>query len=424
MLVRVTTMKRITIAVLALLAVSLSAEVQEKKDEKAGPRYPPPPIKKIFLATRGKKGWKPAIPSGFKLLDWDGHDVLDAAPTKNAVFVETDYFRILSTLPPQKLNPYTWPRIRETVAMLAPIYPQLRKKYPILKGKVLAHFIAVHMHRVMVDCWKVFGSDLDTYAQYFKDYKHGPYMRQKDKFESYFFGKRADYLNFADKFTGRGDTDGIRHRPPVTDVLVVLLPPPPGGAKNLNSWVATIVHNWVHNFLMSEIKNSWAIPIWLDVGFAHWFERREGPHDSYCFYESANRPRFTSGDWPPKIRTVLVSGESPDFAEFFDKKSLSDFSGVEHGICYGLLDYIIRERVKCMKPYCTVLRDAHRAGTLGQTRKHFRTAFGETPSTFFEKWREWAMENYSKAGRVAILGDPPVLGGKKGDGKKGKRNRR
>jgi hypothetical protein len=43
---------------------------------------------------------------------------------------------------------------------------------------------------------------------------------------------------------------------------------------------------------------------------------------------------------------------------------------------------------------------------------------------FFEKWREWAMENYSKAGRVAIQGDPPVLGGKKGDGKKGKRNRR
>jgi len=419
LLERVTVMKRIALAILALLAVTLSAQ---EKDEKAAPRYPPPPIKKIFLAQRGKKGWKPALPGDFKLLDFDGRDVLAAAPSKNAVYAETDYFRILSTLPPQKLNPYTWPRIRETVAMLAPVYPQLKKKYPILKGTVLAHFIAVHMHRVMVDCWKIFGTDVDTYAQYFKDYKHGPYMRQKDKFESYFFGRREDYLQFADKFTGRGDTDGIRHRPPVTDVLVVLLPPPPGGAKNLNSWVATIVHNWAHNFLMSEVKNSYAIPIWFDVGFAHWFERREGPHDSYCFHESANRPRFTSGDWPTKIRSLLVTGNAPEFDEFFDKNSLGEFTGDEHGVCYGLLDYMIRERVEQIKPFCAALRNSHVTGTLGQHRKHFREAWGEGASMFYEKWRTWAKESYSKNGRVAIAGDPVVLGGKKDA--KGAKNRR
>jgi hypothetical protein len=394
--------KRLVYLFTALLAASVCGPAQEG-EKPPGKRYPPLPVDKIFLAKRVGRSFRPALPQDFKLLDFEGPEVLDTIQARELVYAETDYFRLISTVPPQKVTPETWPRIRETIALLSARYPKLKRGYPVLRGEVLAHFFSVHMHRAMVDAWKIFGSDMGTYEQYLRDYKHGPYMRQPNKFEIYLFGNREAYLEFSDHFTGRRYRDGVRHRAPVTDVLVVLLPPPPGGNKDFNAWVATVIHNWIHNVLMSEIKNSYVIPWWLDVGFAHWFERREGPHDSFCFDESGDPPRFTSGDWLPKIRNLIVTGKAPEFAEFFDKKTLAEFSGEEHAICYSLADYIIRKRVEGVKPFCDILREKP-----GSRREHFQEAWGESPSLFYEKWRAWAKETYTKKGRV-VLNDPPAV---------------
>ncbi|MBN2491037.1 MAG: hypothetical protein JXQ29_09320 [Planctomycetes bacterium] len=394
-------MKRLAALVVALLAAPGWAQEADAPPPK---RYPPPPIDSILLAKRVGSGFRPALPEGFKLLDFEAPEVLATIEARELVYAETDYFRLVSTVPPQKVAPETWPRIRETLQMLAPRYPQLKRGFPVLQGELLAHFFAVHMHRAMVDAWKTFGSDMGTYEQYLRDYKHGPYMRQKNKFEIYLFGNREAYLRFSDRFTGRLYRDGVRHRAPVTDVLVVLLPPPPGGARDLNGWVATVIHNWIHNVLMSEIKNSYVIPIWLDVGFAHWFERREGPHDCFCFDESGAPPRFASGDWLPRIHNLITTAKVPEFADFFDKTTLAQFDGVEHAISYSLVDYLIRERVAGLKPFCDIRREKP-----GTQREHFQEAWDESPSLFFEKWRAWAREHYTKKGRLALKDPPAVL---------------
>lgn len=393
---------------LFLLVVGLAAQ-DEKPAEPEAPakRYPPLPLN-VHISRRVGKTWKPPLPQGFKLLDFDGPEMLATIEAKDLIYLETGYLRLISTVPPQKVTPKTWARIKQTLAILAPVYPQFRKKYPLVKGEALAHYFALHMHRTMVDCWKILGSDMDTYEQYLRDYKHGPYMRQPNKFEIYLFGKQKDYLKFADAYTGRAYRDGVRHRAPVSDVLALLLPPPPGGAKDFHGWTATVIHNWSHNVLMSEIKNSFVIPVWLDVGFAHWFERREGDYNTYCFDESGDPPRFASGDWLPKIRTMVATGRAPELEEFFNKTTLSEFTGDEHGICYGMVDYLIRERVQGLKPFCYIRRE-----TKGNQRKHFREAWGESPTMFYERARVWIKENYGKKKRAALREPPAVL--KSGD---------
>ena len=388
------------LAFLAFLAAGLPAQ-----DDQTEKRYPPLPLE-VFVSQRIKNRWTPPLPEGVKLLDVDAKELLDTIEDRNLVYLETDYVRIVSTVPPQRVTLETWPRILETIKILTPIYPQLKRKYPILKGKVLVHFFGVHLHRMMVDAWKVFGSDMGTYEQYFRDYKHGPFMRQKDKFEIYIFGNRKEYDRFSDRFTGRCYRDGLRHRAPVTDVLTFLLPPPPGGVRNLNHWVAILVHNWSHNVLMSEIKRSDAIPVWLDVGFAHWFERREGDYNTYCYDENSEIPRFANDDWRPKIRALFTAGKVPEFVEFFNKTNLAEFDGEEHAICFALMDYIIRERVTGMRPFCDIQREKP-----GSLQDHFREAWGESPMMFYEKFRAWVKENYSKKGLPALREPPRVLGG-------------
>ena len=387
---------------LLLTAFATMSPAQEKEEDKPA-RYPPPPYKAFISHIVGKK-WKPPLPEGEKLLDFDIEEVLETLKGRKVVYVETEYMKVISTIPPLKVTPYTRPRIRESMKMLSGTYPRFKGKYPVITREQVPHLFAFHMHRMMVAAWKIFRSDLSTYARYLRDYKHGPYMRQKNKFEIYLFGKRADYLKFSDRFTGRKYSDGVRHRAPVSDVLTILLPPSPSGVKSIDGWVSIIIHNWAHNVLMSEIKNSYVIPTWLDIGFAHWMERRENDLNTYCFDETGDPPRFASGDWLPKIRTMVLMGKAPDFADFFLVKTLAEMDGDRHAICYAILDYLIRERPEGFKPFCYIRRE--KPGTL---REHFQEAWGESPEMFYERLLEWIKENYSKKGRIALKEPPRVL---------------
>jgi len=406
-------MKTILAACLAVLASGVISGVIAQEEAKSPvKRYPKLPYKAFISKAVGKTGtlWKPALPQGQKLLDFDLVEVLETLRERKVVYVETDYLKIVSTVPPLKVTPTTRPRIKESMKMLSATYPPFKGKYPVITREQVPHLFAFHCHRMMVDAWKIFGSDMSTYEQYFRDYKHGPYMRQKGKFEIYLFARKKTYFTFADRFTGRCYTDGLRHRAPVTDVLALLLPPSPsGGVKSIDGWTSVIIHNFAHNVLMSEIKNSYVIPTWLDIGFAHWMERREGDYNTYCFDETGDPPQFTQGDWMTKIRMMVVAGRAPDFAEFFLCKNLAEVDGTIHGICYGLADYIIRERVEGIKPFCYIRRESK--GTL---RQHFRQVWQESPETFWERCLEWIKVNYTKKGRLALKEPPRVLQDAKG----------
>lgn len=398
----------------ALLAVLASGAISQEEAE-SPKRYPELPYKAFISHAVGKTGslWKPPLPRDQKLLDFDLVEVLETLRERKVVYVETDYLRVVSTVPPLKVTPTTRPRIKESMKMLSGIYPHFKGKYPVITREQVPHLFAFHMHRMMVDAWKIFGSDMSTYEQYFRDYKHGPYMRQKGKFEIYLFARRKTYLHFADQFTGRSYTDGLRHRAPVTDVLALLLPHSPSGLKSIDGWTSVIIHNFAHNVLMSEIKNSYVIPVWLDIGFAHWMERREGDLNTYCFDESGDPPRFASGDWLTKVRALVVAGRAPDFADFFLCKNLAEVDGTVHGLCYGLADYIIRERVEGIKPFCYIRRESK--GTL---RQHFRQVWKESPETFWERCLEWIRVNYTKKGRLALKEPPRVLQDAAGPGER------
>ena len=378
------------------LFIALSAAAQPPEPKGDG-KYPNPPINDVFIAKRKGKLWRPALPRGAKLLDHDGEKVLNALPGK-AVYVETGYLKLISTVPPLKIIPKTYPRIREGVDALAKKYPKLKKKYASLNRVQVAHFFALHLERAMTEAWRAFGTTMQTYEEYLRNYKHGPYMRQPNKFEVFLFSSQSQYLKFADQFTGRNYAQGQRVRSPVSDAVAFLIPPPPGGSKNFNKWVNMAVNNWAHNILMSEVKNSYTLPVWLDIGFAHWMEQREGfDMSTYSFGEGGKKSRFVNGDWRIGVRPLATS-RAPSLDTFMDKQTLGEFDGDEHGICFSLVDYMIREHRKGFGAFCRLRREKGKQ----PQREAFREAFGKSPSVFFEMWKEWVKANYNKAGYAAM----------------------
>ncbi|MBN2492555.1 MAG: hypothetical protein JXQ29_17030 [Planctomycetes bacterium] len=362
----------------------------------------PPPALNPFLATKSRSGWSPPLPADAQLLGMNAVTAL-ADLDDGAVYVETEYLRLASTLPAMRTPSRVYPRVRESLDGLAATYPKFKTKFPDLSPSQVAHLIAFHLERVMAETWRLFGTTRQTYVDYAKSHELGPYMRQKGKFEVFLFDSASDYQKFADRFTGRRSMLGQRYRTPATDALSFLVAPPPGGARSLNKWINLVVNNHAHNLLMSEVRNSWRVPTWLDLGFAHWMEQREGFETStYTYGEAGRQYRFASGDWRPALRALLTAARAPEFDAFFDEPSLDAYDGDRCGVAFGLVDFMIREHLGGLRAFCARLREND---TLA-VRDAFREAFGTSPSVFFERWQEWARTNYAPGGLGGLSRDP------------------
>ncbi len=386
-------MKMTTRSILLLLALAAALPAQV---------FPETALKP-FISRHVKKGWRPPIPEGKTLLGLDAASVLEAIRGR-CTYVETEYVRLVCTVSGMKApGGGMYPRVRESLDMLSAVYPKFKVKSPILSRTQFAHFIAFHLERVMAESWRMFGTTKQTYLDYLKSHKTGPYMRQNGKFEAYLFASDSKCQKFADQFTGRTSMLGQRYRSPATDTLSFLVSPPSGGAKSINRWVNLTVNQMAHNLLMSEVRNSYRIPMWLDIGFAHWMEQREGFEiNTYTFGEAGKKTMFVNGDWRPELRSMAATDKVLEFDTFYYEQSIDNYNGDMRGISFGIVDYMIRKHIDGFRAFCRILREKENA----EVRSVFQEAFKIPPSTFFELWKDWAKENYTPQGMKELPRDP------------------
>jgi len=317
-----------------------------------------------------------------RLMQFEGEDVLEHIESRHVIYLEHDDFKLVSTVPGMKFNPNTSPRLSLELKMLRERFPRLKGKMPKLNRHQVAHLFALHMHRVKLEFWDMFDARASSYMGI---------MNRTNKHEIYLFGKQRDYDRFTDRFTGveaKGGQEIILHQ----DNAVGFIRPPPPRA-GLNTWNNTVTHMWVHLLLECQVKNAYNRPAWLDAGFAHWWERREHPsYNTYCYTESREVGHFGSGKWRTRIRRLVASGEAPDLAEYCEIKELSSLGNVQHGLSFGLVDYIIQHKLPALREF------VRRLGAPDHVDQHatFRAAFGMSFTAFDEEWRAWVRKTYPK----------------------------
>lgn len=317
-----------------------------------------------------------------RLMEFDGEAVLDHIRSRHVICIETEDFKLVSTLPGYKINPATTPRLLLELPMLRKRFPGLKGKMPRLDRHHMAHLIALHMHRVKLEFWELFKTRASSY---------GDIMNRKNKHEIYLFARQRDYDRFTDRFTGlraNGGQEFILH----ADDAVGFARPPPSRA-GINSWNSTIIHMWVHLLLECQIRNGYNMPAWLDAGFAHWWERREHPDtNTYCYSESRDVGIFGGGRWRPRVRRLIVSGKAESFPDFFIVKDMSSLSNLEHGLAFSVVDHLIQNHKRGLRAF------VRRLGAQGHVDPHpaFRASFGRSVSALDEEWQRWVKKTYPK----------------------------
>ncbi|MBN2491900.1 MAG: hypothetical protein JXQ29_13720 [Planctomycetes bacterium] len=368
-------------AILALGFALLTPAVRAQREPKGRfTDYPVKPyctecLKRKMLGAEEKE--RP-----IRLMQFDGKDVLDFIGSRHLILIETEDFKLVSTVPGDRFAPGTSPRLALELPMLRERFPQIGgSKLPKLDRHQIAHLFALHMHRVKLEFWELFETRASSYSGI---------MNRKNKHEIYLFGSQREYDRFTDRFTGlqaRAGQEIILHQ---DDAVGFVRPPPP--SPGLDTWNNTIIHMWVHLLLECQVRNAYNRPAWLDAGFAHWWERRESDAiNTFCFSESREVGNFGSGDWRPRVRRLVESGKAPDFANFADVTEISSIGNLEHGLAFSMVDYILEHKKKELRDYVGRLGAAER---IDQSAV-FRAAFKMSIPAFDEEWREWVRKTYS-----------------------------
>jgi hypothetical protein len=317
-----------------------------------------------------------------RLMEFDGKDVLDTIESRHVICLETEDFKLVSTVPGYKMGPNITKRLALELPLLRKRFPRLRGKHPKLNRHHLIHLFALHMHRVKLEFWELFKTRASSYTGI---------MNRKGKHEIYLFGKQRDYDRFTDKFTGLQAAAGQEIILHTDDAVGFVRPPPP--RAGLNSWNNTVIHMWVHLLLECQVRNAYNRPAWLDAGFAHWWERREDEgYNTFCYSESREVGRFGGGRWRPRVRKLVASGKAPDFSEYVNIIEISSLGNIEHGLSFSLVDYILQHKQEQLRDY---VRRLGAAGSVDQFEV-FRAAFDKSVPAFDEEWRQWVRKTYPK----------------------------
>jgi hypothetical protein len=363
------------LATLALLAPGAGTVAQEAAPFTA---YPIRPYCTACLKRKLIEGPKRPI----RLMELDGEEVLGSVESRHVIYLETEDFKLVSTMPGYKFGADTSDRLKLELPLLRRRFPRLKGKMPRLDRHQIAHLFALHMHRTKLEFWKLFETTAASYTGI---------MNRKNRHEIYLFSSQREYDAFTDRFTGLQARTGQEIFLPTDDAVGFVRPPPP--RAGLNSWNNTVIHMWVHLLLECQVRNAYNRPAWLDAGFAHWWERREHPSfNTYCFTESRETGHFGGGPWRPRIRRLVVTAKASDLASYFQQKEMSSLTSLEHGLSFGQVDYILQHKVSELRDF------VRRLGAPEHVDQHsaFRAAFGMGVSAFDDEWREWVKATYPK----------------------------
>lgn len=364
-----------------LVAAHVSVAAQGgKKDKEPGPRerYPIKPYCSVCLKKKMIEGPERKL----RLMEFEGDKVLEHVQSKRLVYIETEYFKLVSSIPGYRPGPKTSKRLMEEMPLLKKRFPKLKGKYPKLNSHHVAHLLALHMHRNKLDFWEMFGTNASSYTGY---------MHQNNKHEIYLFGKQKEYDAFTDRFTGVRAEAGQEIVLRSDRAIGFVRPPPP--RPSLNTWNNTVTHMWSHLLFESHIRNGYNMPCWLDAGLAHWFERRESDgFNTYCYSESKQVGMFGNSKWRPKVRKMVTTGKAVPFADFADIKQISSMTDDHHGLAFSIVDYMLQHKRKELQQFTRLLQSMDRV----RHAAVFKQAFGRGVSLIDEEWREWVKKTYPR----------------------------
>ncbi|NJN14708.1 MAG: hypothetical protein HC813_03605 [Planctomycetes bacterium] len=302
--------------------------------------------------------------------------------------IETPHFRILSDLGKGSVKWKDGTYNRADVERLKEIFPKLVIGRD---GSSLDRHERAHLYHIRVE-------RIYSHMAELLDCKE-PWLGMHAPYELYLFADFNEHHAFNDRYIGRAnDKAGVQdHKKDAPNFMLFTTAESQVAAVNGKGdrvFSNHVIHNVAHNLadgFGNYYRETWA---WLEEGIAHYYERRENPRfNTFCWAEGKKPADFLKPDWESSIYNLVRRGKDTPFPQWCEKLLPGELSGVEQGLCWSMVQYMVEtEPIRFTKMW-QKLNDYKEKPDASTCIEH---AFGVPPSVLHTRWREWALEAYAK----------------------------
>ena len=307
---------------------------------------------------------------------------------RKPAYLEDDSFKIFLDLPAMSTKRYPNRFLREELEQLHDVFPKISKKTTGLNPHQRLHLYRIRAHRLLRDFWWLAGT---TEEELRARYPHmaGPYMGMKNKQEIFVFRKRKHFNRFLQWSIGvRTEAEGFCwHHHIDRAMMMVMFDSGERDPSTQNFFLHRLMHNLVDAYRTYQYK----LPAWIQMGIAHWVERRETPRaNAFCFSEGTTPEKMLETRWLPKVRKMVLKGDVPPLAQFAGVTEYGELPLSYHMVTYSLFSYLMSLGPEKFPVFLNILKEKRKGESLQSLQlRAFKKAYGLDLIRFDQGWREW-----------------------------------
>jgi hypothetical protein len=143
--------------------------------------------------------------------------------------------------------------------------------------------------------------------------------------------------------------------------------------------------------------------VWINEGLAHWFQRRIDPRwNSFTQNEGGLADLRPLWKWEQETRQLILAGKGAPFSEMYTWRDFTQISFIDHILMWSRWDYLMTLGPEKFATFMFEVKGrvdpktwvADEAELVAATREALRKAYGLTPLSLDERWKEWVLKTY------------------------------
>lgn len=346
-------------------------------------------------------------------------EIMDALGDLEMIWVETEHFKIGSTLGSFKIpaDKIQKERIAEEIERLRPKFKELPKKVKKLDPWLRVHLYAQRLEEEYDYLQELLGvTDKDfpkTAGEWVKGkyMGEGPYMGQKNKFIVLLTTKKSTLHRFAQRWCDSNFTPDSPTAHNFSKAGCLLYGTSPELADGYFHDDARLYANLAFgvaiNIVLGYKGYMFDTPLWLKEGIAHHYviEEVDARYHNFSWIKDQFPNEKKLWKWEPRVRKLVGNEAYMPMETVMSWTSPDDFRIGHHMNLWSRVDYLIKSDRERFASFIGEVKDYFRpppGGTvtlemvMERHQKAFQHVYNLTPEQFDQQWSTWVTDNYAK----------------------------
>ena len=161
------------------------------------------------------------------------------------------------------------------------------------------------------------------------------------------------------------------------------------GDRLVNNIVAHQTGHMLANGHRNFYRDVWAF---LEVGCAHYYERRESvQHNHFCLEGTDQPAEFVRGNWRKRIRHMVYRKKDPTLGRWCETIHPQQLSGDEHAVAWAIFDWLATTDPVRLAKLFDRSADSKKKMSAADA---IEDVFGVSPYVLHDRWRAYVLKTY------------------------------